>query len=342
MFFHFIKIKVLFLILFSNFSCMSYLFHLGNEQLNQLVSRKKIKEIIASNKETNKILKEKLKLVQKIQNFAISKLYLNPKSKYIYFYAISRKEVGWNLSASYPLKLKSYTWWFPIIGTVPYKGFFKLNLVRKEEKELKAKNLDTRIRITGGYSTLGWFSDPIFSPQLELSETDLAGLIIHEMSHATVYINSDALFNESYASFIEKEGVKRYLLQEKKDLNRYEKELKNKTALLQLKQETAKKLNRLYQSEKSREEKMDLKSKIIQEFKEKVIQKGLFDKQYINIFRNKKLNNEDFISSIRYHSGDKFFYSQLKSLSYDFKKFHKEMKKLKRLKIEERKKILLN
>lgn len=125
---------------------------------------------------------------------------------------MDRKEIGWHVTACYPLKLESYTWWFPIAGTVPYKGYFDLDKAKEEEKKLKEKGLDTRIRITAGYSTLGWFEDPIFSSQIEDTKPyEVASLVFHEMAHATVYFPGDSIFNESYASFVEEEGTFHFL-----------------------------------------------------------------------------------------------------------------------------------
>jgi predicted aminopeptidase len=80
---------------------------------------------------------------------------LNPKGGFEYFTNLDREEVGWNVSASYPLKFESYTWWFPFAGTVPYKGYFDLAKAKDEEKNLIEKGFDTRVRITAAYSTLG-------------------------------------------------------------------------------------------------------------------------------------------------------------------------------------------
>ena len=334
--------KILLIFLFFLFNnCIGYLLHLGNEQLNQIKTRENITELL-ENKNIKKSLKKQLILLNKIQNFAINNLYLNSKSKYQYYYQISRKEIGWNVSASYPLELKSYNWWFPIIGSVPYKGFFNFELAKKEEEKLKALNLDTKIRITGGYSTLGWFSDPIFSKQLQLTEINLAALIFHEMSHSTIYFNGDSTFNESYASFIEKEGVKKYIIEAKgkQELEKYIKRLEKEKVWITLKQKTAKKLSNIYNSDITNKEKLAQKSSIIENFKKEVIKNNVINKKSIQKFLDQKLNNEDFIGTIRYNSGDKFFLKKLKEANYDFEKFNKSIKSLKKLTKGERKKLL--
>lgn len=95
-------------------------------------------------------------------------------------------------------------------GIVPYKGYFDLEKAKEEENKLIEKGLDTRLRITAGYSTLGWFSDPVLSPQLRMTEDELVSLVIHELTHATVYFPGDSNFNESYASFVEEIGTEKF------------------------------------------------------------------------------------------------------------------------------------
>ena len=120
-----IKIPILFLtLLFQN--CIPYLYHVSTEQAKIILNRKEIPQVIESEKE-EEITKSKLKLIQKVREFAVKEIHLNPKGGFEYFTKLDREEVGWNVSASYPLKFESYTWWFPFAGTVPYKGYFELS-----------------------------------------------------------------------------------------------------------------------------------------------------------------------------------------------------------------------
>lgn len=190
---------------------MGYLWHLGTGQLDILLKRRSIQSILQDANTKNE-LKTKLQQVETFREYGIKELALNSSSGFKSFVELDRKEIGWHVAACYPLKLESYTWWFPIAGTVPYKGYFDLEKAKEEEKELKEKGFDTRIRITSGYSTLGWFEDPIFSSQLnDTKPYEVASLVFHEMAHATVYFPGDSLFNESYASFVEEEGTFHFL-----------------------------------------------------------------------------------------------------------------------------------
>jgi predicted aminopeptidase len=117
----------------------------------------------------------------------------------------------YNVSASAPLSFTSKTWWFPIVGRVPYLGYFNEKDARRSAARLEGQGYDVYIGQTGAYSTLGWFRDPILPSMLDWDEFDLADTILHELTHATVWVPGGVAFNESFASFVGEEGAFRYL-----------------------------------------------------------------------------------------------------------------------------------
>ena len=117
----------------------------------------------------------------------------------------------WNVSACHPTRFENRTWSFPIVGTVPYLGFFRAAPARALGDELEAEGLDVYIRTAGTYSTLGWFEDPILRPMLIWPAYYLANTVLHEMTHATVWIPGSVNFNESFASFVGDVAAFRYL-----------------------------------------------------------------------------------------------------------------------------------
>lgn len=147
-------------------------------------------------------LKVKLRIVDEIKKFALDSLGLKDSENYQTVYDQKGEELMWVVTACEPYRLKPKTWDFPVIGTVPYKGFFDKEIAIKETKKLQDEGWDVGIRNPGGWSTLGWFTDPILSGMLERNEGDLASLIIHEMVHATLFIKDSVEFNENLASFI--------------------------------------------------------------------------------------------------------------------------------------------
>jgi predicted aminopeptidase len=117
----------------------------------------------------------------------------------------------WVVTASERFQLKPKEWRFPVVGTVPYMGFFNKDEAIELAHQLEGEGWDVMVRNPGGWSTLGWFTDPILSEMLERSEGDLASLIIHEMVHATIFVKDSVNFNENLASFIGDRGAEAFL-----------------------------------------------------------------------------------------------------------------------------------
>lgn len=147
-------------------------------------------------------LKQKLRLIDEIREYAIDSLGLKDTKNYKTLYDQKNQEVMWVVQACEPFALQPKVWDFPIVGTVPYKGFFNKEKALGLRKELETEGYDVSVHNPGGWSTLGWFTDPILSGMLDRSEGDLASLIIHEMVHATVFVKDDVDFNENLADFI--------------------------------------------------------------------------------------------------------------------------------------------
>jgi len=110
------------------------------------------------------------------------------------------------LSGAYRDRLKSYTWWFPIVGRVPYKGYFDFDAARDAARKLGASGFDVYLRPSPAFSTLGFFNDPVLSTALSADTLDLANTVIHELTHNTFYASGQAVFNESFANFVGARG----------------------------------------------------------------------------------------------------------------------------------------
>lgn len=165
-------------------------------------------------------LKSRLRLIQQARRYAIDSLGLNDTENYTTLYDQKGKELMWVVIACEPFRLVEKRWDFPVIGSVPYKGFFDEEKAKRERDALEKEGWDTGVRNPGGWSTLGWFTDPILSGMLRRSEGDLASLIIHEMVHATIYVRDSSDFNENLASFIGDRGAELFLRQAFGDTSR--------------------------------------------------------------------------------------------------------------------------
>lgn len=154
--------------------------------------------------------KRKLKLAAEARAFAETELGLKRTENYTSYVQLDRPYVTYVVSAAMRTELKPYTWWFPIVGAVPYKGFFNPDDAKTEADGLKERGYDVFTRGVSAYSTLGWFKDPLLSSMLNYRDFDLVNTIIHETTHATVYIKSQADFNERLASFIGNIGAREF------------------------------------------------------------------------------------------------------------------------------------
>ncbi len=157
-------------------------------------------------------LKQKLNFIEEVRVYAIDSLGLYDSDNYKTLYDQKGEEIMWVVTASEKFQLKPKEWSFPILGSVPYKGFFDKEAAIALGKELIDDGYDVNIRNPGAWSTLGWFTDPILSGMLDREAGDLASLIIHEMSHATIFVKDSVEFNENLASFIGDRGAERFLI----------------------------------------------------------------------------------------------------------------------------------
>jgi predicted aminopeptidase len=308
-------------------NCTPYLWHVGKEQVLILTSRENFDSYLKAHplspQNENKIQKLKEALV-----FAHDVLHLKGQGNFQTIVHLEREEIGWNLSATEKLSFQSYTWWFPIVGNVPYLGFFDKKKAEEEESKLKTLGWDTRVRITGGYSTLGYFHDPLFSTQLKWEEEDLIGLLFHELSHATVYHNGEDRFNESYASFVEEKG--RVLFYSQKEggqriLQSIEQKKEKNKKFSSLLKETANQLDQIYKSNLPDLDKLKQKEIIVSEFKNQVDTAYSLNSDQKKRWAERDWNNEDFKSFLRYKSGDQFWEKEFLICQSDFRCFHERM-----------------
>jgi predicted aminopeptidase len=154
--------------------------------------------------------KKKLNLVLNVKNFSENELGLKKSSNYTTYVNLDRKFVSYIVQVAYPFELKYYLWKFPIVGSVPYKGYFVEEDAKKEAANFSKDNYDTSVRGVRAYSTLGWFRDAVLSSMMDYEEDDLVNLIIHETTHTTLYIKSSADFNEQLATFVGNKGTELY------------------------------------------------------------------------------------------------------------------------------------
>jgi predicted aminopeptidase len=153
----------------------------------------------------------KLRYVLDVRAFATDTLGLNGGQAYTTFYDSNDSPVVYNVSACRKDRFEPYTWCFPIVGCIEYLGFFNKDMADDCAQRLEDDGYDVFMYPPIGYSTLGWFADPLFSEALGGDAIDLADLVMHELTHNTVYKASDSQFSESIATFVGRTGTLAYL-----------------------------------------------------------------------------------------------------------------------------------
>ena len=188
---------------------ISYLVKSASGQADLLRRRVPIEEALKDPELTDE-QKRKLRLAEEARAFAESELGLKRTLNYTSFVRLKHPYVTWVVSAAPKNELKAYNWKYPLVGALPYKGYFDPESAKTEAESLKAEGYDVYVRGVTAYSTLGWFRDPLLSSMLAYKDHDLVNTIIHETVHATIYIKSQADFNERLATFFGNKGVEEF------------------------------------------------------------------------------------------------------------------------------------
>jgi predicted aminopeptidase len=203
-------LSLIFLLAVWQYELISYGIGQANGQLKIIFGARPISEVL-QDPEVADTIKQKLVLIQEIRQFAFDSLGINQSDNYTTYYDQKGKPLLWVVTGSEPYALKAKKWKFPLLGSFSYKGYFDLEKAKKEEIILKAQNFDTHIGTVSGWSTLGWLKDPVLSGMLKRKEGDLANLIIHELTHGTLFVKDSVEFNENLASFIGDKGAEKFL-----------------------------------------------------------------------------------------------------------------------------------
>jgi predicted aminopeptidase len=251
--------------------------------------------------------------VHDIRRFASEELGLSMTKNYTRYVQLDRSYLAAVVSASAKDSFNRHEWHFPIVGSVPYKGFFNVEDARKERKKLEKKDLDVWIRPVEAFSTLGWFKDPLYSYMRDYSPARLADLIIHESLHATIFVKGQVQFNEELAEFIGSEGARLYMesrfgADSEEYRAMFASEADNKTFVTFI-QELIAELDALYTGGIDREQKLAQKESIIKAAQERFAAEyeNLFSSDNYRGFAELPVNNAYLELYRLYHAPDNFF-----------------------------------
>ena len=160
---------------------------------------------------TPQALRERLLRAGEIRRFAAESLGLPDNRSYTPYADLQRPAAVWNVFATPELSLELKTWCYPVLGCAGYRGYFDRADAEAMAAELERAGYDVNVAPVPAYSTLGWFNDPLLNTFIHAPDVELARLLFHELSHQVVYARDDTVFNESFATAVEREGVRRWL-----------------------------------------------------------------------------------------------------------------------------------
>ncbi len=310
----------------SSCSELGFYWQAASGHLELLNHKQDIQELLES-PETSAELKRKLKLVESVRTFASGNMGLPDNAAYTAYVELGRPFVTMVVTAAQPLELKAQQWCYWFVGCQEYRGYFDEADAEAFALEMKEQKLDVSVGGVSAYSTLGWlnkswlpnyFSDPVLSTFLLKHDAELIATLIHEMAHQIVHVNNDTAFNESFAVFVEQEGLRQFLDvaenstviagKVEKTYQWYLSASKDRRLFRELVNTTFEKMESMFAENISDTEKLQKKEQLFAELHENYEnrKKEIQVLSYDNWF-DKKLNNSHLLGVQRYHSQvDKF------------------------------------
>ena len=183
-----------------------YVLRAGYEEAKILSRRRAIPDVMDDSR-TSEAVRRKLALVTQARAFADQQLGLDAGESYTTYSWVDSDTLLMVVSAARKDRFIPYTWWFPIVGRIPYKGFFDFEEAYDAARDLEADGYDAYVRPSGAFSTLGWFNDPVLNTILRYSDVSLAGTVVHEITHNSLFLPGQVAFNESFANFVGDRGA---------------------------------------------------------------------------------------------------------------------------------------
>jgi predicted aminopeptidase len=218
----------------------------------QILSSQKAIDKLIGDPNTPARLKARLELVQQLRGFADTELKLPVDGHYRKYADLHRPFVVWNVEAAREFSLEPKSWWYPLVGSLEYRGYFSEPAAQKYGRAVRKSGYDVFVGGVEAYSTLGWFKDPLLNTFIHHRDADLAEILFHELAHQRVFARGDEDFNEAFAQTVGEEGAVRWLKKqgEQEALDRYVSELKRNNQFVHLIMKTRIALAALYEDQR--------------------------------------------------------------------------------------------
>jgi predicted aminopeptidase len=313
----------------------------------QLIAGQQPIDKLVTNTNTEPRLRKQLQLVQELRGFGQKELKLPVDNHYRNYVDVHRPYVVWNVEAAPEFSMEPKSWWYPLVGSLEYRGYFSERAAQHYAGTLRKKGYDVYVGGASAYSTLGWFKDPVLNTFIFDPGPNLAETIFHELGHQRVFARGDTDFNEAFATTVGQEGARRWL-REKGDTNvlkHYEAELQRNNDFVRLVMDARQELETLYGDERTEAGKIKASKKRPQipadQLRER--KKAVFERlrnRYLQVkaewggnteyeqFFSRQLNNAQLNSVAAYYDLVPGFVQLLKLNGDDLEKFYAAAERL--------------
>lgn len=298
-----------------------------------------VEEVIAA-ADTPPEVKSRLEYARQARDFASRELGLPDNGSYRVYADLKRNYIVWNVFAAPALSLDLKSQCFPIAGCVTYRGYFSEDAARAYADQLRDQGLDVYSGGVPAYSTLGYFDDPLLNTFIRYPELEIARLIFHELGHQVAYAKGDTTFNESFATAVEEEGLRRWMAGHAtpEQKTRYEQFTHRRDDIMGMMRRMRARLDDVYKGAGSDESKLAAKQAVFTDLRNEYEQmkKGWGGFKGYDAWISRDLNNAKLGSISTYSRLVPAFNALLKSEGGDLPRFYARVKELADLSKEER------
>lgn len=297
-------------------------------QLEVLAKREPIERVMRETEDA--ALRERLKLTRRLLDFAETELRMPSGGAYELYAELDREHLVWVVHAAPELSMEPKRWWYPVVGCQAYRGYFREDLAGAEASRLEADGYETWIGGVDAFSTLGWFRDPVLDTFAGRAEVDYAGLIFHELVHRKYYVSGKTEFNEAMAEAVAREGVRRWFAATGRPelVRRYDERLRRIGRAREAIGGTASRLEALYGTDRTPEEKRRLKRREIAALRERL--RGLRTEwgRGLDSWIDEPINNARLNAFTTYEADVPEFVALLEACGGDFERFWKRVREM--------------
>lgn len=337
-------LAALLLVMLAACESIGYYGHLARGQLELVTGRERVTALIRELDEAgpDAALRARLLESRAVLEFAEEALELDVGGRYGSYVQLDRDAVVWNLFAAPALSLTPRSWCHPFVGCTPYRGYFSPGLARRDRERLADEGWDTYLGPVAAFSTLGWFDDPLLSTFVDLPEPEFVELLFHELAHSRLWIRGDVALNESFASFVGRKGLERWLAGQERteEFREHQAERRAWSAVMRLLARARDGLQVLYARDMPAAEMQERKTALLNDIADCLLERGAATASsgYERIARS--LNNAYLVSLATYSDRVGAFEALFARSGGDWGEFYARAKALGALAPEERQEAL--